>query len=76
MNSNYTALQINLSKRMGHGLQLQAAYTFSKALGYTTENNFLLNPFDRAANYGPAQFEPRRPHQVMQKPDRGTACWL
>ena len=55
--SNYNSLQVNLSKRMGHGLQFQGAYTWSRALGYTTENNFLLNPFNRAANYGPAQFD-------------------
>jgi hypothetical protein len=57
LNSNYNALQINLTKRMGHGLQFQAAYTYSKALGYTGENGLLLNRFDRQSNYGPADYD-------------------
>jgi hypothetical protein len=57
LTSNYNALQVNLTKRMAHGLQFQAAYTWSRALGYTNENGFLLNPFDRGANYGPADYQ-------------------
>jgi hypothetical protein len=57
VNSNYNALQVNLTKRMGHGLQFQGAYTWSKSLGYTGGNGFLLNPFNRRANYGPADFD-------------------
>jgi hypothetical protein len=58
-NSNYNALQINLTKRMGHGLQFQGAYTWSKPLGYTTESGFLLNQFKRRLNYGPADYDHR-----------------
>jgi len=59
VNSNYNALQINLTKRMGHGIQFQGAYTWSKSLGYTAESGFLLNPFNRRVNYGPADFDRR-----------------
>jgi len=55
--SNYNALQVNLTKRMGHGLQFQGAYTWSKTLGYTREDLFLQNPFNRRANYSPAEFD-------------------
>ena len=57
LTSNYNSLQVSLTKRMSHGLQFQGAYTWSKALGYTSENGFLLNPFDRAANYSPADYD-------------------
>jgi len=57
LNSNYNALQVNLTKRMAHGLQFQAAYTWSRTLGYTGETGFLLNPFNRRANYGPADYD-------------------
>jgi hypothetical protein len=58
LTSNYNALQAGLSKRFSHGLAFQAAYTWSKALGYTSGiDNRLLNPFDRQANYGPLDYD-------------------
>jgi hypothetical protein len=57
LTSNYNALQINLTKRMGHGLQFQGAYTYSKALGYTAESGLLQNRFDLRSNYGPADYD-------------------
>src|SRR5205823_5731133 len=57
LTSNYNSLQVNLTKRMAHGLQFQAAYTYSRAMGYTGENGLLLNPFNRRANYGPADYD-------------------
>jgi hypothetical protein len=57
VNSNYNALQVSLSKRMRHGIQFQGAYTYSKALGYTTETGLLLNPFNLRSNYGPADYD-------------------
>jgi hypothetical protein len=57
LNANYNALQVNLTKRMGHGFQFQGAYTWSKTLGYTGENGFLLNPFNRRSNYGVADYD-------------------
>jgi Carboxypeptidase regulatory-like domain/TonB dependent receptor len=53
LTSNYNSLHINLTKRLSHGFGMAVAYTFSKALDYGTSQ---LNPFDRAANYGPADF--------------------
>src|SRR5207302_56947 len=35
----------------------QAAYTWSKALGYTGENGLLLNRFNLRSNYGPADYD-------------------
>jgi hypothetical protein len=57
LNSNYNALQVNLTKRMGHGFQFQGAYTWSKTLGYTAGNGGLLNPSSRGANYGPLDWD-------------------
>jgi hypothetical protein len=71
LNSNYNALQVNLTKRMGHGFQFQGAYTFSKALGfnsstspdqvatlgYAVPSQPLTDPFNRRANYGPLNFD-------------------
>jgi hypothetical protein len=39
--SYYNALQIELSKRLSHGLNFQAAYTWSKALDTTSEATFV-----------------------------------
>lgn len=35
-NANYNALQTSVTKRMGHGLDFLAGYTFSKTLDYTS----------------------------------------
>jgi len=45
-NSAYNSLQANLEKRFSNGLQLQAAYTFSKSLDQASSFEDLLNPFD------------------------------
>jgi len=57
LTSNYNSLQVNLSKRFSKGLSFQGSYTFAKALGYTTNTNRILNPFDLRANYGPQDFD-------------------
>jgi len=54
LNSNYNSLQVNLTKRLAAGLAFTGAYTYSKALDYGT---FLLDPFTRANNYGPADWD-------------------
>jgi hypothetical protein len=53
LTSNYNSLQVNLSKRFAQGLSFLASYTWSRAMGYTTGDNLLLNPFSLRANYGP-----------------------
>jgi hypothetical protein len=54
LTSNYNSGQVNLTKRFGAGLSLAAAYTYSKALDYGYN---LLDPFARANNYGPADWD-------------------
>jgi hypothetical protein len=57
LTSNYNALQASLSKRFSHGVSFLASYTWSKALGYTTANQLLLNPTNLGANYGPLDYD-------------------
>jgi len=54
LNSNYNALQVNLTKRFGAGLSMAGAYTYGKVLD-TGFNQ--INPFDTRNNYGPADFD-------------------
>jgi hypothetical protein len=55
--NNYNSLQASLTKRFSQGLAFTGAYTWSKALGYTTDNGMLLNPFNFRANYGPLDYD-------------------
>jgi hypothetical protein len=54
LNSNYNSLQVNLTKKFAAGLALSGAYTYGKALDYGTN---LLDPYTRANNYGPADWD-------------------
>src|ERR1700683_516637 len=45
-NSNYNALEMMLQKRFSHGLQFQAAYTFSKSIDDGSTFEETLNPFN------------------------------
>lgn len=45
-NSNYNSFQANLEKRFSNGLQLQAAYTFSKSIDQASSFEDILNPFN------------------------------
>ena len=45
-NSAYNSFQAMLEKRFSHGLQLQAAYTFSKSLDQASSFEETLNPFN------------------------------
>jgi outer membrane receptor protein involved in Fe transport len=44
--SAYNSLQTMVEKRMSHGLQFQAAYTWSKSLDWASSFEETLNPFD------------------------------
>ena len=44
--SAYNSLQTMLEKRFSHGLQFQAAYTFSKSLDWASSFEETLNPFN------------------------------
>jgi hypothetical protein len=57
LTSNYNSLQVSLNRRFAQGLSFTAAYTFSRALGYTTGTGYLINPFDLHSNYGPLDFD-------------------
>jgi hypothetical protein len=49
-NSNYNALEMMLEKRFSHGLQFQAAYTFSKSIDDGSTFEETLNPFNPKAS--------------------------
>lgn len=49
-NSSYNALEAMLEKRFSHGLQFQAAYTFSKSMDDGSTFEETLNPFDYNAS--------------------------
>ncbi len=49
-NSAYNSLQTMLEKHFSHGLQLQAAYTFSKSLDQASSFEETLNPFNFRAS--------------------------
>jgi hypothetical protein len=64
--SNYNALQIGLRKRLSHGLQITAAYTYSHTLdeqsnlGLFFEGN---NPMNVRSSYGTSTYD--RPHVAV-----------
>ncbi len=63
----YNALEVNVTKRLSHGLQYHVAYTFSKLLDDTeglansdTSNSapgLTTNPFNPMQDWGPANFD-------------------
>ena len=57
--SNYNSLQVLVEKRFSHGLQFQAAYTFSKTLDNASSFEDALNPFDFNATYGLSKYDAR-----------------
>ncbi|MGA2101646.1 MAG: TonB-dependent receptor [Candidatus Sulfotelmatobacter sp.] len=48
--SAYNSFQASLEKRFSHGIQLQAAYTFSKSLDWASSFEETVNPFDYKAS--------------------------
>lgn len=64
LTSNYNSLQVNLMKRFAGGLSFLASYTYSKALGYTTANGLLLNPFNLRQDYGPLDYDRQHVLQI------------
>jgi Carboxypeptidase regulatory-like domain len=69
LDSHYNSLQVSLSHRSAHGLYVQAAYTYSKAMGYVNDNTwengleFNCPPSTsmpqgcQQLNYGPLSFD-------------------
>lgn len=67
-NSHYDGLQLTAMKQLGHGLQGQVNYTFSKCMDEVSNGGFLqfsagavLSPLpgDLARNYGPCDYDIR-----------------
>jgi len=58
-NSSYNSFQANLEKRFSHGLQLQAAYTFSKSIDLASSFEDILNPFDHNRTRSLSLFDTR-----------------
>lgn len=54
--SAYNSFQTMLEKRFSHGLQLQAAYTFSKSLDWASSFEETLNPFNFKSSRAPSLF--------------------
>jgi hypothetical protein len=60
--SNYNALEASFRLKEFHGLALQSAFTFSKALGYTTgtDGGVLADPYNYRYDYGPLNYDYRK----------------
>jgi hypothetical protein len=58
-NSSYNSLQADLEKRFSNGLQLQAAYTFSKSMDEASSFEDLINPFNPRASHSLSLFDAR-----------------
>ena len=52
-NSTYNALEMMLQRRFSHGLQFQAAYTFSKSIDDGSTFEETLDPFNYRASRAP-----------------------
>jgi len=68
-NSHYNGLQLTADKRLGHGLQLQANYTWSRCMDTVSNGGFLpfaagaiLSPLpgNLARQYGPCDYDVRQ----------------
>lgn len=58
--SSYHALQVNLRRRLTHGLLFGAAYTWAKSTDFGSSNGTKLpNAFDKTIYYGTSDFDTR-----------------
>jgi hypothetical protein len=57
--SSYNSLQVSVEKRVTHGLQLLAAYTFSKSIDSASTFEEIQNPIDNRANRSLSLFDAR-----------------
>src|SRR5205807_4514362 len=62
-NSAYNSLQASLDKRFAHGLQLTAAYTFSKSFDEASSFEGILNPIDPRITRSLSAFDAR--HRIV-----------
>jgi hypothetical protein len=59
-NSSYNALEMMVQKRFSHGLQFQAAYTFSKSIDDGSTFEETLDPFNFGASRGLSLFNSKQ----------------
>jgi Carboxypeptidase regulatory-like domain len=59
-NSAYNSFQADLEKRFSNGLQMQAAYTYSKSIDQASSFEDLLNPFNPRASRSLSLFDARQ----------------
>jgi hypothetical protein len=59
-NSAYNSFQADLEKRFSNGLQMQAAYTYSKSLDEASSFEDLLNPFNARASRSLSLYDARQ----------------
>jgi hypothetical protein len=59
-NSAYNSFQADLEKRFSNGLQLQAAYTYSKSMDQASSFEDLINPFNPRASRSLSLFDARQ----------------
>jgi outer membrane receptor protein involved in Fe transport len=59
-NSSYNSFQADLEKRFSNGLQMQAAYTYSKSMDQASSFEDLLNPFNARASRSLSLFDARQ----------------
>jgi hypothetical protein len=58
-NSNYNSFQAMVQRNFSHGLQFQAAYTWSKSFDYGSSFEGELNPVDPRLSYALSEFDAR-----------------
>ncbi len=60
--SNYNGLEMSFRLKQWHGLAGQSAFTYSKALGYTTgtDGGVLADPYNYRYDYGPLNYDYRK----------------
>ena len=87
-NSHYSGLQLTAMKRLGHGLQGQINYTFSRCMDEVSNGGFLQFsaggiitplPGDLARDYGPCDYDIRHNFDLeytYQLPIRTHSRWL
>jgi hypothetical protein len=60
VDANYNALLTEFQKRMAHGFQIDAQYTWSRAMDEASNNYYFDQyPFNASAAYGPSDFDVR-----------------
>src|SRR5262249_52563061 len=64
MSNNYNAFQLKLDRRFSNGFLMTTAYSFSKAMGYSSEDGSLWNYIQPSRTYSRLDFD--RTHTFTQ----------